>query len=115
MTKKDFKTEVNPATMFINTVAGTPAQMQAPKKNETNKSRGKGVTPKKNPKPETLNKKETKSKRLNLLLQPSLLEDLSKIATMNKDSVNNLINSALLEYRDANKQTIERYNKVFEG
>lgn len=60
-------------------------------------------------------KAETKSKRLNLLLQPSLLEDLSKIATMNKDSVNNLINSALIEYRDAHRSTIEKYNKVFEG
>lgn len=111
MTKKDFKTGVNPATMFINTVAEPVAQPEPPKI-EKKKSPVKKQGPKLDPKPDA--KKETKSKRLNLLIMPSLLEDLSKIATMQKDSVNNLINNALLEYRDAHKDIIAKYNNVFE-
>ena len=101
MTKKDFKTNVNPADMFISAVAVAEPEEIKPVK----------VEPKAKPKA----KAETKSKRLNLLIQPSLLEDISKIATMNKDSVNNLINKALADYRDLHRDTIEKYNKVFEG
>lgn len=108
MTKKDFKTGVNPATMFIN----TQAEPEAPELQ-------KEATPEPMPAVKTDagkdTKKEAKTKRLNLLLQPSLMEDLSKIAFMHKDSVNNLINIALAGYRDAHKDLIDKYNKVFEG
>lgn len=109
MTKKDFKAGVNPATLFINTQAEpeAPEVVQTTKKEETmpavKQDAGKEV------------KKEAKTKRLNLLLQPSLMEDLTKLAFMNKDSVNNLINTALTGYRDAHKDLIDKYNKVFEG
>lgn len=111
MTKKDFKANVNPATMFINTVAEPEAPELQPKPKTQAVKPAKKTEVKAQPKA----KAETKSKRLNLLLQPSLLEDLSKIATMNKDSVNNLINTVLTEYRDAHKDLIAKYNKVFEG
>ena len=110
MTKKDFKTGVNPATMFINVAEPEAPELQPkPEKKQAVKPAVKKV----DAEPEA--KKETKSKRLNLLLQPSVLEDLSKVAFMQKDSVNNLINTALLEYRDAHKDLIDKYNKVFEG
>ena len=116
MTKKDFKTGVSPATFFIGTAEAEAPAPEPKKLEDATKAQRKGTeTNAQNHKETTRAKVETKSKRLNLLLQPSLLEDLSKIATMNKDSVNNLINSALIDYRDAHKDIIEKYNKVFEG
>lgn len=56
---------------------------------------------------------ETKSKRLNLLIYPSLLDNLKKIATMKQSSVNDLINEVLKEYTDQQAETIRRYNETF--
>lgn len=56
---------------------------------------------------------ETKSKRLNLLIYPSLLDNLKKIATMKQSSVNDLINEVLKEYADQQAETIRRYNETF--
>lgn len=109
MTKKDFKASVSPADIFI-TGASTPEPVKADLPRGQRETKTKKVSKEPAGKP-----KETKSKRLNLLIQPSVIEDLNKIATMQKDSVNNLINSALIEYRDAHRDLIERYNKVFEG
>lgn len=113
MTKKDFKGSFNPATMFINTVGPEETIEQPAKKPEKKKADAKQTA--QNHKETTRAKVETKSKRLNLLIQPSLYEDLNKIATMQKDSINNLINNVLSEHRDRNKDLIEKYNKVFEG
>lgn len=109
MTKKDFKKIVNPATMFI-TSGISEEVMTEPIKEEvkTSAPEEKKVALPKAP------KGETKSKRLNLLLQPSLMEDLGKVAFMKKDSVNNLINTVLTSYRDDNKDIIDKYNKIFE-
>lgn len=41
---------------------------------------------------------ETKSKRLNLLLQPSLYESIKKVAKKNKNSVNETIHQVLQDY-----------------
>lgn len=109
MTKKDFKGSFNPATMFINT-AGPEEPIEQPKKEQPAKKPAN-----KKADAEVKAKAETKSKRLNLLIQPSLYEDLNKIATMQKDSINNLITNVLAEHRDRNKDLIEKYNKVFEG
>lgn len=67
----------------------------------------------KNAKDSQPNHKEVKSKRLNLLLQPSVFEDLSKIAHMKQTSVNNLINSILRDYRENESKSIEKYNTIF--
>lgn len=121
MTKKDFKTGID---LFVSAPeqeqpAPEPVKADLPREQretDTTKAQKKGTGTKgQNHKEITRAKKETKSKRLNLLIQPSVIEDLNKIATMQKDSVNNLINSALIEYRDAHKNLIEKYNKVFEG
>jgi predicted HicB family RNase H-like nuclease len=58
-------------------------------------------------------KRETKSKRLNLLLQPSLLDDMSKIACMKQTSVNDLINKVLRDYTQSEVSTMARYDEVF--
>lgn len=56
---------------------------------------------------------ETKSKRLNLLVKPSVYEQFKKVATMEQDSVNNLINNIMENVIEENKDKIELYDKVF--
>lgn len=113
MTKKDFKTGVNPATMFINTQAEPDAEPDTPKvKKEPARKVNK-------PKPETKpaqtlkEDKETKSKRLNLLIQPSVLEDFSKVAFMERNSMNDIINGLIKSYCDAHREEISTYDKYF--
>ena len=61
----------------------------------------------------TGNKQERKTKRLNLLLQPSVLDNLSKIAHMKQTSVNDLINSVLKNYAETEKDSVIMYDKIF--
>lgn len=56
---------------------------------------------------------ERKSKRLNLLIQPSVAADLAKIAHMQKTSVNDLINRVMKEYCEAEHATLQHYDEVF--
>ena len=58
-------------------------------------------------------KAETKSKRLNILLTPSLHSDLSKISKVQMTSVNNLINEILEEYIKDNQTSLEKYKKIW--
>ena len=61
----------------------------------------------------TVVKPETKSKRLNLLIYPSLLKDIKKIATVKRTSVNDLINTVLGEYIQTEATKIKRYDDFF--
>lgn len=58
--------------------------------------------------------REIKSKRLTLLLKPSLFENMSKIATIKRTSVNEAINKAVEEYIQRRTDVIEKYNLVFD-
>ncbi|MEM1506253.1 toxin-antitoxin system HicB family antitoxin [Domibacillus sp. 8LH] len=91
MSKKNFKVN-NPAARFINT-----DQTQ-----QTDNTHNK-------PDSEST---ETKSKRLNLLVTPSLHVNLKKVATMEETSVNDLINRVLNEYVEDKNDLIEKYNQV---
>lgn len=86
----------NPADKFINT----------DKKQGTDNT---GNTP------NTVDADETKSKRLNLLVKPSVLDQFKKIATMEQTSTNDLINQVMENYVSDNKEKIELYDKVFKG
>ena len=104
--KKDFKNLntgelLNPAMQFI-TPQAEPEAKEQPKAE---------VKPK--PKKVKEDSKETKTKHLHLLFKPSLLEDITKIAFMQKKSVNSLISDVLEEYRAEHKDQIETYNKLF--
>jgi hypothetical protein len=57
--------------------------------------------------------RETKSRRLNLLLQHSLLDNVTKIARMKQTSVNDLINTVLKSYIEQESSVVERYEEVF--
>lgn len=62
----------------------------------------------------TNSQNETKSKRLNLLVKPSLHKDIEKIAAMKRTSTNNIINILLERYAEENQDLIDKYNEIFE-
>lgn len=59
-------------------------------------------------------KKETKSKRLNLVIRPSLYQDVEKIAYMKKNSPNDQISKCLEEYVESNQDLIDKYDAIFQ-
>ena len=58
--------------------------------------------------------KEVKSKRLNLLIQPSLLEDVKKVAYIDKLSVNESIIRLIKGYTEQSQQQdkIKKYDEL---
>lgn len=56
---------------------------------------------------------EFKSKRVNLLLRPSVHERCNKIAYMSKVSFNDLVNKALEEYAQAHNDLVTKYDDTF--
>lgn len=114
MAKKSFK-DVNPAMQFISAAQEpalpAPAAAKAPEPAPVAKA-SKTAKP---PRPAAPDSDERKSKRLNLLLQPSTLNGLAKIAHMRRTSVNDLINTVLKAYNDAEAETIKRYDSFFGG
>ena len=56
---------------------------------------------------------ETKSKRLNLIIRPTLHRDLGKLSAMDRISTNELINRVLSEYVEQNADKIQKYDEIF--
>lgn len=106
MAKKNFNGVNNPALQFMTApeAQSTDTTQVAP----DSKTEFNGL--KRGRKPST---EETKSKRLNLLILPSVGEDMTKIAAMKRTSVNDLINSLLKGYVESNQDLIKKYNDVF--
>lgn len=84
MAKKTFKNEINPALQFISTPSGEEIQEQE------SKNISDTVPMKRNP-----FYIETKSKRVQLLLQPSLHNRLKEMSMQNDTSINDLIHTIL--------------------
>lgn len=61
----------------------------------------------------TTTDKEIKSKRLNLLIKPTIYKDIEKIATMERISTNELINRVLEQYSTEQADLIKKYNDTF--
>jgi hypothetical protein len=59
-------------------------------------------------------KNETKSKRLNLLIRPSLMDDFIKVAYMRRTSINDLINTLIDECVKKDVRLIDDYDRLFE-
>ena len=97
--KKTFKD--NPALAFI--TSGT----------ETEPQQGRARATQSKEQTRTNGRQEVKSRRLNLLLQPSILEDISKIAYLERTSVNDLINTALKSYAADRADEIKKYDEIF--
>ena len=104
--KKSFKKNINPAMQFISRPQEAPAATQTAPTGNTASGQQNGSahsdrpdqtvhTPMNSPFP------ETKSKRLQLLLQPSLLEKLKQTAYAKGRSVNSLVHEILKEAMEA--------------
>lgn len=105
MARKDFKN--NPALQFISQQAhNTDNTDNTDKTHDADIERMKTAASKRK-------RKETKSKRLNLLLQPSTMESLTKIAYMDRTSVNDLINGILKQYTAEHEEQIRKYDSIF--
>jgi hypothetical protein len=55
---------------------------------------------------------ERKRKRLNLLIQPLLYGDLTKIAYVKNISVNEVISQAAKEYRERESRALEKHDVI---
>lgn len=91
MTQKSFKKN-NPALSFITSAqeeVEAPAQETAPQIKETSKPEGYKLNP------EYI---ETKSKRVQLLLQPSVVESMKDLARKKGLSLNEAVNEAIKDY-----------------
>lgn len=110
MAKKDFSAAknpvLNPAMRFITTATepAAPPVLEPVPTPEPNREKKPAAA---------ADAGERKSRRLNLLVQPSVLEDISRIATMRRTSVNDLINSVLKDYAQAEAETLARYVEAF--
>jgi len=97
MSKKNFK-DGNPALQHITQQTMLyPQQIQAPRQELDTKQ----------------DKEETKSKRVNLLMYPSLHESMQKIARVRGVSFNDLVNTALAAFEAENGKAIEKYNEIW--
>ena len=107
MAKKDFTARDNPVMKYISSVepVATPAPMVEPAPAP--------VVKKPKPVAREAEGSERKSKRLNLLIQPSVLEDLAKVAAMRRTSVNDLINTLARACVEENRALIGQYDDVF--
>lgn len=103
MPKKNFDIS-NPAMQFIS----QPQESNTAAEDIKGADSFKGL--KRGRKPST---EETKSKRLNLLMLPSVCDNIGKIAAMKRCSTNELINSILQDYIKENEGLINKYYEVF--
>lgn len=107
MAKKSFNNMDNPALQFM---SQTEEVGTAPSGHGSVGTQGEAREAKRGRKP---SKDETKTKRLNLLMFPSVCADIDKIAYMQRKSTNDLINSILQDYIRENSDLLEKYNEVF--
>ena len=95
--RKDFKRD-NPALAFINAAAE--------KEKEAQPVQGTQHT-------QYTDKRETRNKRINMLLTPSLHSNLTKIARVEGHSLNDLVNTVLKAYEQQEQESIEAYEKIW--
>ena len=127
MSKKNFKNALSENNPALNFISGATVELEDTEKTpagevETTTTQGTDAENKKTAsetaqtdtnkkaKLEAIRKanfKEKKCKRFNLLMQPSLHKDLSNLAILEYESLNNLIIKVLTSYRDNNKDKLE--------
>lgn len=102
MAKKTFK-DINPAMAFMSSAHPEKDTSHTPNTHYTENTLNtkKGIT------------QEHKTKRVNLVIQPSVFEDFTKIAHMKRRSFNDLFNKVITEYIKREANTILEYNKTF--
>lgn len=63
--------------------------------------------------PKILTRGEPRSERMTVLVTPRTRQDLTKVATVRRTSVNEIINVLIADYLERNQNDIERYNNFF--
>lgn len=111
MAKKSFKDLPNPAMSFI---SSPDPEQYTHDTHDTDNTEPIPAAQKPAPR-RTQGAKEAKSKRLNLLLYPSLHTDLEKIAYVKRCSVNDLINSAMRAYVSKHGEDLAKYDQITNG
>lgn len=105
---KDFTTKSNPTMSFIGTEGKDKEEKKKPAQKTEKKTTGRAKAPEGyKPNPEYI---ETKSKRVQILLQPSLHEEVKNISKSLGISVNDFIHRAIHEasYNDYVRGLIEK-------
>lgn len=95
---KDFKNKISPAAAFISGAAGTN-NVKANNEAETNN--------------EVKEVKEKRDARANLLFTKTTKTNLEKIATIDRTSVNDIVNKLLEDYLETRQSDIARYDEFF--
>jgi len=106
--KKSFKTN-NPALQYISSVDYTEDTYVATEDHNTHITQDTNMSIKKQKNPRV---GETKSRRLSLMLRPSLHASLDAIAYIQRLSVNELISRVMSEYAETRIADIEKYKKL---
>jgi len=128
MSKKSFK-DINPATAFISSAQPPPplGANYTDNTHDTDNTHKTGNTDNTDNTHDThivrsedppyfgAGETETKSKRLNVLIRPRLLQDFSKVAHMKRTSVNSLLNIIVADYVKKEAESIRHYNQTFKG
>jgi hypothetical protein len=99
MTKKSFDFGVNPTAQFLSS-SPPPDDASTPSGNQT--------VPR--PPQARTNKKD---KRICVMIQSTLCDDIAKIARVKGISKNEIYCRAVAEYRDNEKRDLERYDTMF--
>ena len=99
MSKKRFDFDDNPANQFISGASLPSVQKQG--------------APQAEPKPSKAGKGK-KDKRICVMLQSALHDDLAKIARVKGLSKNEVFCRAIKEYRDNERRDLEKYRTLFE-
>jgi len=113
--KKGFRgDEFNPAAAFISNASQVKSEEATPYDDSTHNAKdahnahdapgGVGYTP---------HMDETKTRRVNLLIRPSLFEDFRKVAHMKRTSTNDLLNRLIAECTEQEGAAIRDYNRLF--
>lgn len=92
---KDFKSNISPAAAFISSAAGTN---NVKVDNEVK---------------EVKDAKEKRDARANLLFTKTTKANLEKIATIDRTSVNDIVNKLLEDYLETRQSDIARYDEFF--
>lgn len=107
MAKKSFNEITNPALQFMTHPQEERTEHTAA--DDANRQIAfKGLKRGKKPSEE-----ETKSKRINILVFPSIHKNISKIAAMKRTSINDLIVSLMRDYVNDNMDIVNKYDEVF--
>lgn len=97
MAKKDFSKVNNPATPSKTAVQSFIDPAPATSSSKGGRPRIEG---------------ETRSRRVNILMEPSKAYDLKNLAALNRTSVNNLINGLVEAYINENRKALDQFKNL---